>query len=323
MLDVTRCQVEEFLKDTGLSWRTDTSNADTQYRRNFIRHQLLPLAKERLNARADEAILRLAGAASQIDEFLTELAQQALDSARRGGPCAFDRAVLAGQKDVVLGYALRLALEQSEVPLREVGARRIEDLQTIVRAGAGAIDLPGGFRAKCEGPMLVIMRQEHGVFGVAHRDLASHGRDLGNTSQVNFVPTAAVAIACPGVVSLPGGASISCRRQPITPEEFAKHCLAHPHGLEWLDADQVQGPLLCRPVRADDAFWPLGASCRRLVREFLKKQSRGTHKRPEAFCICDELGILYVAPLRIDARVRVTERTREVMVLETCHSLTT
>jgi len=286
--------------------------------------------------RADEAILRLASAAWQVEEFLTELAKEAIDSARLAGANAqitrmsrtgtgcdptsgasFDCAVLAGLRDVVLGYALRLALEHSGVPLREVGAKRIEDLQAIVRAGAGAIDLPAGFRARCEGGMFVIVRQER------HADAAAQSRPAGaakpcDGAMADLAPARDVPLGCPGVASLPGGARISCRRQPITPEEFAEHCRVHPQGREWLDAEQVRGPLLCRPVRADDAFWPLGASCRRSVREFLKKQHRTAGNRQETFCICDELGVIFVAPLRIDSRVRVTPGTREVMVLETC-----
>ena len=62
----------------GLAWRTDATNADTAYRRNFIRHDLLPLLRSRLNRRADEAILRLAQAAAGADEVLEALARSAL-----------------------------------------------------------------------------------------------------------------------------------------------------------------------------------------------------------------------------------------------------
>jgi hypothetical protein len=123
-----------------------------------------------------------------------------------------------------------------------------------------------------------------------------------------------VPIACPGGVALPSGDSISCRRKPITPEEFSQHQLAHPAGLEWFDAQEVHGPLLCRAVSADDAFWPLGASCRRSVREFIKKQSSRAGSRQDAFCVCDEL--------RIDSRVRVTDRTKEVIELQIGSRLT-
>ena len=114
---------------------------------------------------------------------------------------------------------------------------------------------------------------------------------------------------------MPGGVCISCTRRAISADEFARHRQAHRAGVEWLDAAQIRGPLVCRPLRADDMFWPLGAACRRGAAEFLKKQSLPAHERGQAFCVCDDLGIVYVSPLRIDARVRVTPATTEIIEL--------
>ena len=43
LLDVTRTEIENYLKEKNCSWRTDSTNADTNYLRNRIRHKLVPL----------------------------------------------------------------------------------------------------------------------------------------------------------------------------------------------------------------------------------------------------------------------------------------
>lgn len=43
LLPFTREELEQYAAEQNLNWRTDASNADTHYQRNFIRHEVLPL----------------------------------------------------------------------------------------------------------------------------------------------------------------------------------------------------------------------------------------------------------------------------------------
>lgn len=46
LLDVSRAQIEEYLVEQGISWRTDSTNFDTNYMRNRIRQKLVPFLNE-------------------------------------------------------------------------------------------------------------------------------------------------------------------------------------------------------------------------------------------------------------------------------------
>jgi len=46
LLDISRKEIEEYLKECRISWRTDSTNFDTNYLRNKIRHKLMPLLDE-------------------------------------------------------------------------------------------------------------------------------------------------------------------------------------------------------------------------------------------------------------------------------------
>ena len=43
LLGATRVEVEAYLRSVGQVWREDSSNADSAYTRNRIRHELLPM----------------------------------------------------------------------------------------------------------------------------------------------------------------------------------------------------------------------------------------------------------------------------------------
>jgi tRNA(Ile)-lysidine synthase len=46
LLFATREEISTYIQENKLSWREDASNADDKYRRNFIRHHIVPLFKE-------------------------------------------------------------------------------------------------------------------------------------------------------------------------------------------------------------------------------------------------------------------------------------
>ncbi len=58
MLHTTRAAIETYLRERGISWVTDETNADPRYARNRLRHQVIPVL-ESLNPRAVEACVRM------------------------------------------------------------------------------------------------------------------------------------------------------------------------------------------------------------------------------------------------------------------------
>ncbi|MCL2525224.1 MAG: tRNA lysidine(34) synthetase TilS [Betaproteobacteria bacterium] len=73
LLDETRGAIEAYARHYDLQWITDESNADTALSRNFLRHQALPLLRQRFPA-AEPALARAAGHFAEAADLLDELA---------------------------------------------------------------------------------------------------------------------------------------------------------------------------------------------------------------------------------------------------------
>ncbi|MBN2164551.1 MAG: tRNA lysidine(34) synthetase TilS [Pontiellaceae bacterium] len=58
MLDVSRVMIREWLRRNDIEWREDSSNSDSGYLRNRIRHQILPLLEQELNPAIRNGLLR-------------------------------------------------------------------------------------------------------------------------------------------------------------------------------------------------------------------------------------------------------------------------
>jgi tRNA(Ile)-lysidine synthase len=70
LLDLTRVEIMDYLRTNSLSWCEDASNRSIRFKRNWIRHRLLPEIRKHLNPRADSAILALAETLGVEDEYL-------------------------------------------------------------------------------------------------------------------------------------------------------------------------------------------------------------------------------------------------------------
>lgn len=77
LLCVSREAVEAYLKETGMSYRTDISNFSKEYKRNFIRNEIFPAAVRHVNAGAVRHTARLAGELLEIYEYMEEVSLRA------------------------------------------------------------------------------------------------------------------------------------------------------------------------------------------------------------------------------------------------------
>lgn len=81
LLDVTRKEIEDFLKSESCDFRVDSTNDDTAFKRNKIRHELLPLLRE-LNPSVDRTlastIQRLKEAQCQIESQRVQTSSDSL-----------------------------------------------------------------------------------------------------------------------------------------------------------------------------------------------------------------------------------------------------
>ena len=309
LLAARRDQIEQFCVRRGLAWRTDSTNADTAHRRNFIRHELLPLMRDRMNPRVDDALLRLAGAAGQTEDHLAEAGQSLLDHARRAskdpGRLTLDAARLAEAPTVQRCYALRAALEALGAPMGELSAGQLADLAALpAEPPPAAITLPGDILARREADELLLEPAAGPAETPSWHIRLPVGPGAAGEAGGTFRGEP---------VTLPDGRTVRCEQLPFDAAALAAHRANPRPGTELLDADYVRGPLTLRPRRPGDAFVPLGAPGRQTVSDFLTNAKLPAARRREVFVIADEEGIIYLAPLRIADHTRIRETTRRVL----------
>lgn len=84
-----------------------------------------------------------------------------------------------------------------------------------------------------------------------------------------------------------------------------------------LDADKVKFPLIIRRTQQGDRFVPLGMKGGKLVSDFLTDQKKSVWEKRHQVVVCDaDDQILWIVGNRIDHRVRITDSTRRILLIE-------
>ena len=81
-LDVGRGEILAYLSRCQQPYRTDSSNQDPSFERNWVRQQLIPLLMERLNPSLPQTLGRTAELFQEVGEFLKSEGQKAFDHCR-------------------------------------------------------------------------------------------------------------------------------------------------------------------------------------------------------------------------------------------------
>ncbi|MEO6164831.1 MAG: tRNA lysidine(34) synthetase TilS, partial [Candidatus Binatia bacterium] len=123
-LEITKAEILKYLRERQLEYQVDSTNRDTKLLRNWIRLELLPQLRERIDGRI---VARLAGQAAMLrDEqaVLDQVAQAELEKCRRDD--GLDRGILLHRPVALQRLMLRRWIEEVRGNLRGIDFAHVE-----------------------------------------------------------------------------------------------------------------------------------------------------------------------------------------------------
>jgi tRNA(Ile)-lysidine synthase len=306
LLFATRAMLQQFVVGEGLAWVEDSSNLSDQYTRNFFRHQVIPLVQEAYPA----AVQNLA---DNIDRF-------------REIEWIYRRAI-EQQKKKLLEY------KGNEVHIPVLKLQRSEPLTTLVYE----ILAPFGFSAQQTPEVIGLLDSPSGKYmhSATHRILRHRNwliiSPRSTTEAVTIVvePGETEVVYEQGMLRLeelsssdvpdeilspsPTGAA-SRGRTPASRTGAASRTPASP--IAWLDAADIEFPLLLRKWRPGDYFYPLGMHKKKKLARFFIDNKLSLAEKEKIWVVEMNKKIIWIVGLRIDDRYRITTATRRVLKIE-------
>jgi tRNA(Ile)-lysidine synthase len=161
LLTFTRDELLAYAVKNRVPYRTDPSNLDTTYSRNFLRHEVLPILDEGPIPGAREAVLRLARLAGENEGAWNSLLPDLLEGVfrREEGQIFVVRSGLLAYHPALQNRLLREIVRQSGIDLDEAGTRAALEF-TRNGVSGGSYSLPGGFRLTREFELLRLYKPD-------------------------------------------------------------------------------------------------------------------------------------------------------------------
>ncbi len=279
LLEVSRSEIEQYLRGRGLEWREDASNRDTAYLRNRIRHQLLPLLEE-YNPAIRSCLASTASVLGGDEALLDELTERAFtESCLMGeGRIVCDVGQLRALNQALRRRVLRRGFKLLIGTLEGVSLRHIDavcDLIDSERPNA-RLALPHGVTAVREYDRLVWMKTEDYV------------------SDTDFE----LLITGPGCYQLPVGGS-------FTVALTGTAAVSTDPGTACFDLAKTPFPWLVRTFRPGDRITPFGMSGRKKVKDVFIDRKIPLSERtriPLLFCGAD---LIWIAGVCVSELCRI------------------
>lgn len=141
LIEVSRAQIEEYCKQKGLAFVTDSTNLTDDYTRNRIRHSVMGTLRD-INPQLEQSVSQLSESAREVTDYLNKQAQAALDKCKT--QFGFSCKMLLQLDTAVLKHSLVLLCERTAKLTPE--HRHIELMLKILNNG-GAVNLSSKFIA--------------------------------------------------------------------------------------------------------------------------------------------------------------------------------
>jgi tRNA(Ile)-lysidine synthase len=300
LLFATREQILTYLNDLGLSFREDASNLDPFCQRNALRLEVFPVLEDRFHHGIVQTLARHAELVLDEEAYWEQeirTRRPAVLAEESPSKVALSIPRLLELHPALRRRMFRFAIERVRGNLLGIYAVHIETLcRWISRATSGKVlHLPAGFRAEKSGDTIAFY---------------THG------------PSEPMPTLEPPFEEIHGPGSygftdfqLDLSLQGPVPDGWSKPPSASLHRVH-MDADRIKWPLLVRSWQPGDRFRPLGMGGGKKLQDFFTDAKIAGSERKRIPLLCDREKICWVVGYRLDDRVKVTSRTKRMLVVE-------
>lgn len=280
LLCVSRQDIEQYLEDIGQSYVTDSTNLETDFTRNRIRLELLPVMRT-VNPAAD----------SSIESTALHLRQ---------AYAIYSNAVRTILQEVVQGNDNCLTIN-------------IERLRLVPSVPAVLFEIlsPLGFNDAQITAIAASLDSQPGTEFISDSHRLIKDREYFTVSPLSNAGFTPVTLSPePGTcIPLPSGNALTVGIAP------AGTAISPNPAIATFDAALITGPLEIRLWQDGDWFVPFGMKGRKLVSDFLTDSKVTQEERRRQLVVTCGQDIIWVLGRRTDNRYRVTDNTQKQLIL--------
>ena len=162
LLAIRSHELKDYLRSIGQDFRTDPTNAESSFTRNFLRNEILPSLEQRFGD-VTAAVSRLSQHAQQTEAFIDSSVEPLLTAILKQTDIEvrLDRRQLIDQPDVLLQKLLLKIWSHNQWPLQSMSAQwwqRLTEAITNKQTHSLTLNVPGPVRFSIEEQQVILLR---------------------------------------------------------------------------------------------------------------------------------------------------------------------
>lgn len=285
ILVVSKDEIIAYLKKKKIPFRTDSSNLSSEYERNFLRNEIIPLLKDKLNVQLDSTLLK----SSKVFRNISEVLDKQIDSLILNST-KFKKKQLLIDTDKLLkidenligSFFKKIIPAHFPIDLSNENIKALISL--IIKQKGRRVNLPNGLTAYRESSKILISKTVKSEIGEIEILAGKKKKvDSGELSIKKILPN-----------------GVKKNKNKL---------------IEYISGDRIKGKFILRTWRDGDRFHPLGMKGSKKISDFLTEQRVLSHKKKEQLVLTNSGKIVWVVGLRIDDMFKLTDNSKKVIEL--------
>jgi tRNA(Ile)-lysidine synthase len=289
ILILSKREILDYLNHFQIKYRTDLSNLTDDAERNFLRNQVIPLIKERLNPSLSNTLLK----SSEIFRNINNIIKKKID---KSSEKIFSKN--KNQLSISINELKKIEIEYRSEILRKIFSEEskiqisyddcLKILSLINKQAGKSIQLFGNLKVTKERNELIVQKVND------KKDFEPIFVKTGSTINLN-------------------GKKLSIK--PVKETRTIKKIFSLNRNLEFINGDNISRDFLLREWKSGDRFFPFGMKGSKKISDFLNEQKIPSFEKKEHFVLLNENKIVWVIGLRLDNRFKITPETKKVYQL--------
>lgn len=283
-LCLTKNEIIAYLKKYSFDYCKDLSNDSIEFKRNFLRHDIIPKLKNNLNPSLDASIFRTSNFLLDVNGILNQFTTFIIHKEISYSKNNFDFPIhLISNFDTITGgLLLRGAIKKFGVELSSVEIDRLLKLAISQK----------GKKVLLSGKLVAFKEEDRISFSKAEvkNEIVTKVR-VGQEIEINNT------------------------KLKIETIENNKEKITRSRNVELIDASKLTQNFILRPWQHGDFFYPLGMKHKKKVSDFLTDQKIAASLKKDCLVLVNKKNIVWLVGFRIDDRYKITDETKRIYKL--------
>ena len=286
VLCFTKEEIFAYLQQKNILYRIDKTNIETDYERNFLRHNIIPLIKEKLNPSLDTSILNSSDNFKDIKAYISStefgIFGKLQNELSRSSQIQIDDLIKINQS--LRGLFLKNLLEKGFA--KQVFANDIKKILSLITQQVGK-------RVELSGDMTVFRERDSLKF------LSTHGHQVNEFLKIHVSET-----------KITSAGKLSIRKCDKNTFSYSNN-----KNKEYISGDTLSNEFIIRRWKPGDSFYPFGMKNSKKISDFLNEQKVESSGKKNHLIILNNNEVVWVVGLRLDDRFKITPSTKNVLEL--------